>query len=227
MYRNERRTCWISGWIGLDLFLSRLSSMELAWFLITSDLTVCHSRLSSRTATISWSVHDKSSRYETTEDSSNRWNYRVTVMTFFCLFLRAQRIDVIRWEVTLETKILLLSEFYQIRLSTSSSLWHRKGNVDPKSFTRRILREQISRDGELEKWDDPAPWQDWFRFSSHFSNLHLQNRDDTNRSFRHTRISAWARKSLSQSKHYLRRVQLLHYSTDSEEWIFRARTDFE
>ena len=87
MDRNERRTRWISGWMGLDLFLWRLSSMDVVWFLITSDLTVCRFYLSSRTATISWSVHDKSSRYETTEDSSNRWNSRVTVMTFSRLFL--------------------------------------------------------------------------------------------------------------------------------------------
>ena len=97
----------------------------------------------------------------------------------------------------------------------------------PSGSPGGILREQISRDGELEKWDDPAPWQDWFRLSSHFSNLHLQNRDDTNRSFRHTRIIAWERKSLSQSLQHIRRAQLLHYSTDSEEWIFRARKDFE
>ena len=40
MDRNERRTCWLRGWIRLDVFLSRLSSMEVAWFLITSDLSV-------------------------------------------------------------------------------------------------------------------------------------------------------------------------------------------
>ena len=97
----------------------------------------------------------------------------------------------------------------------------------PSGSLGGILREQISSNGELEKWDDPAPWQDWLSLSWRFSNLHWLNGDDTNRSIRHSRISVWARKSLSQSVQHLRRVQLLHYSTDSEEWIFRARTDFE
>ena len=163
MDRNERRTCWISGWIGLDLSFWRLSSMEVVWFLITSDLNVSRSRLSSGTATISWSACDKSCRCETTDDSSI-WEFpnpcRNPVRTavpivgtpewlswlFLVFFFSALSGSMLFVEkLSLRRRCCFCPSFVKYGSSTSSSLWHRKDNVDPKWITRRhTTRTDIS-----------------------------------------------------------------------------------
>ena len=228
MGRNERRTRWISGWMGLDLFLWRLSSMDVVWFLITSDLTV---------SVFTWVQGQRRSLdlYMINRPDTRRRKTLLIVGTP----------EWLSW--------LLLVFFFSARsgsmLFVEKLSWRRRccfwpsfakydsprlhlfdiGRITsiPSRSLGGILREQISINGELEKWDDPAPWQDRLRLSWRLSNQHWLNGDDTNRSIRHSRISAWATKSLSQSVQHLRRVQLPHFSPDSEEWIFRARTDFE
>ena len=111
--------------------------------------------LSSMTATISWSVHDKSSRYETTKDSSNRWNSRVTVMTFSCLFFSARSGSMLFVEkLSWRRRCCFWPSFAKYDSPRLHLFDIGRITSIPSRSPGGILREQISMNGELEKWDD-------------------------------------------------------------------------